>query len=204
MSELAYEGWFEARNLKKLGPLIHLMKPFLHQATRPVDDDLLGKVGVASGDEILFFAGYHADWPLAMAKSGCKVTYTDLSPGLVWMMNNSGKGERFTAVFAANGGDQPREAGKYDWSMSFEPLPMTNGRELYDAVKRSLMNRKGGKVIARPGTRDLIAPVFERVAAETGAEYEVYDMPIKAKRRYSVTGKPIDHVIFTVRPRYQL
>ena len=197
-------GWFEAKELQGVRWLVPFIYPLLHQATRPKDQDLLDKVGLSSGEDVLFFAGYHGDWPYALSRAGCNVTYIDLSDGLVELVRRNGRGRNFVEIFAADGGQHPNMAAAYDWSMSFEPLPMRDTDSLHRALERSLLNRKGGKIVVRPKTEGLIIPIVESFAAEKGAEYRLDRINISAKRKYGLSVESIPHTVLTVETNDEL
>ena len=165
---------------------------------------MLDKVGLSSGEDVFFFAGYHGDWPSALARAGCNVTYADLSEGLADLVRRGERGRNFVEIFAGDGGRYPNRTAAYDWSMSFEPLPMRDTDSLYRALERSLLNRKGGKIVVRPKTEDLIAPLVESFAAEKGAEYRLDRIDISAKRKYGLRIESIPHTVLTVETNDEL
>lgn len=81
-----YRGWLESHPvLHSLDKVVSKVHPFIHQAARPVDNDLLAKIGLNASEKIFFYAGYHGDWASSIGALGCDVTYSDISPGLVQM-----------------------------------------------------------------------------------------------------------------------
>jgi hypothetical protein len=118
------------------------------QATLPEDGNLLKKVGLAKNDKVLFIAGYYGNWPKALAKAGAIVYYTDVSKNLVNYARKNLKEKRIKECFCSDFTLVPDKSLKYDWTFSFEPLGTRQGLPI--AMLRSLLNRKGGKLIVYP------------------------------------------------------
>lgn len=113
------------------------------QNTIPVDGKLLQKIGVSSGDKVYFFAGGGGDWAEAIGKE-TKLTFADLSNRIVSRVGRKRKiGERQVVINALRA---PVRENEFDWSVSFEPVPLA-GEALPITVLRGLLNRRGVKII---------------------------------------------------------
>ena len=114
-------------------------------AIAPVSKDLSRIVGIKKGSSVFFFAGCYGSWAEALARDGIKVTYSDVSANMV--QGVKGRAKEVIARYRVFEASQwPRRPEKYDWSVSFEPIPIkSTGLPL--ALMRSLLNKKGAKLI---------------------------------------------------------
>ncbi len=113
------------------------------------DKHLLKKIGLDKKDKILTIAGYYGDWTNAIAKAGCKVIYSELSKTLVnFARRKFGKNKNILKFTCANYVNVPKKENEFDWTITFEPIGGKMGLPL--AIIRSLLNKKGFKVIHYP------------------------------------------------------
>ncbi|MDD5355761.1 MAG: helix-turn-helix domain-containing protein, partial [Candidatus Omnitrophica bacterium] len=122
---------------------------FPHQSTAPRDEDILAKLGIEKNDVVFGFAGYFGDWLGDLGRQGAKVVYTDISPKIVKWVKRRNKG-LFTEIRVGDPLKEPCQVNLYDWSFSYEPLPL-EPNEWPIAMLRSLLNRKGLIMVASWG-----------------------------------------------------
>ncbi len=115
------------------------------QAVCPSSKNLSNSLGIERGSKILFLAGCYGDWAKALAEDKNQVTYSDVSMEMVKGIKQSSKGKKLKATRILEASQWPRKPNKYDWSISFEPLPLFNQLPLM--LMRSLLNQKGAKII---------------------------------------------------------
>lgn len=194
-----YRGWLEAHPfLHSLERVVGIVHPLIHQGSRPIDGDLLAKIGLSAGESIFFYAGYHGDWASAIGSLGCSVTYSDLSQGLVNMMRHDPRSRHFSDIMVANGAAYPQSPFHYDWSVTFEPVPMAGHKTLYDALARSLLNSKGGKLIFRASKRDIYSRSLARLSDRYGVVIETSPAEIASKRKFGIKKIPLKYTVHTI------
>lgn len=198
----------EARFLKgfytKKGKFIKKM--IKTQATLPNDKKLLNKVGLKRNDKVLFIAGYYGDWTKALAKAGAIVYYSDVSRNLVNYAKKSLKEKNIKEYICSDYALIPSKAFKYDWTFSFEPIGANQGLPI--AMLRSLLNRKGGKLVVYPRiveeeyNRHLkssrkLTRIIKRLSRIYKTRYEITKIRIKGKAQ---KGEELvkKHVIVTL------
>jgi hypothetical protein len=117
-------------------------EPGARQAISPSPEGLSKNLGIKPGSTINFFAAGYGDWARALANDN-KVHYSDLDIGLV---GKYGRDKRFVSGLMIDGSSRPRIRGQFDWSVSFEPIPM-HKIGLTMSLVRSLINNRGAKII---------------------------------------------------------
>ena len=132
----------------------------LKQEIAPQSKGLSKKLGIERGSQILFFAGCFGDWANALARDGIRVVYSDASPDMVRGIKESEKGKKFESARVFEASQWPRKPNDYDWSVSFEPLPIVDSG-LTLGLMRSLLNRKGGKVVYGENSQGAISLTLE-------------------------------------------
>ncbi len=140
---------------KKWGPE---SKSVQIQAIAPRDRLLSKKLGIQPKAKVLVMAGYFGDWARALSKF-CEVRYTDLSSSMTeFAKRDKAKVRSFTSRPAELLVRKPKI---YDWSFLFEPFPIQRvGINL--VFLRSLLNRKGCKVVERLGSNEVFLQVVEQ------------------------------------------
>ena len=119
---------------------------YKEQTIAPKSKGLSKKLGIKRGSRILVLAGCFGDWADALARDGNRVVYSDVSADMVRGIKESEKGKKFESVRVFEASQWPRKSMRYDWSFSFEPIPIPY-RGLHLALMRSLLNRKGAKLV---------------------------------------------------------
>jgi len=111
----------------------------------PNDPQLQTKLGFKKGEKIFVFAGSFGKWSQALSRN-LEVTHTDISSEMVQHVkeNNPGKIKRFRTL---PGEVVPVRKGRYDWSFSFEPIPLEIQKGLGIAFLHGLLNKKGVKMV---------------------------------------------------------
>jgi hypothetical protein len=144
------EAWkVSARIEKKGNRKIWMKKSVRSQHSIPNDKNLLAKVGLNKKDKILTIAGYYGDWTNALAKAGCKTTYSEISQPLTnWARKKFSKNKNIKKFVCANYITLPKNKNEFDWTITFEPVGGEMGLSI--AIIRSLLNKKGFKVIHYP------------------------------------------------------
>lgn len=118
--------------------------PGTHKTQSVVPDDprLAQKLGINPNEKVLVFAGGAGDWANALAQF-CKVHYTDVSHAMTRFVETQKKGG--IKSFRSRPAELLiRRPNLYDWSFSYEPIPLGDRIEL--VLVRSLLNRKGCKI----------------------------------------------------------
>lgn len=118
------------------------------QATLPTDKKLLNKIGLKRNDKILVIAGYYGDWAKALAKAGVIVHYSDVSISLLNWCKKNLKEKNIKKYILSDYVLIPSKKLEYDWTFSFEPIGAKQGLPI--AMLRSLLNKKGGKLVVYP------------------------------------------------------
>ncbi|MEM0360190.1 MAG: class I SAM-dependent methyltransferase [Candidatus Diapherotrites archaeon] len=142
------------------------------QSIVPRDPMLLQKLGIEKNARVLVFAGCHGNWARALSENS-RVTFTDVSKGMVEKAKR--KNPKIESFKVREASLQPRRTGIYDWSFSFEPIPLHDGA-LQLALVRSLLNRFGAKIV-RGGieTNSLIDSALREIA-------KIYRAPLDEKK----------------------
>lgn len=111
----------------------------------PVEKNLATKIGMNKGDKVVVFAGYLGDWAGGLSHQ-TKVTYTDLNHTFKEFVRKQKRASisRFKVIA---GESIPQRARIYDWSFSFEPIPLVYEGTMGVSLTRSLLNNKGAKII---------------------------------------------------------
>jgi hypothetical protein len=120
-------------------------RPFHQQDWVPSDIHLATKLGIAPGEKILFFAGCAGDWARALSDNA-QVHYTDISPSMTALVKEHGP-SKIRSFRTRPAELQPRRAGRFDWSFSFEPIPLVFDEKISLVVVRGLLNNKGVKIV---------------------------------------------------------
>ena len=172
------------------------------QETTPVDQRLLDKIGITKGDKILIIAGYYGDWACSLKKAGCKVDYSDVSPGIVkWVINNKkGFGKYICSSYELI----PRKAKEYDWTFTFEACGAKQGLPI--AFMRALLNNKGGKLTIyyklgkhMGGKTKSYYLLIKTLAKVYDTDFSIKKIKLKAKIRGRYQILTLPHIIFTIK-----
>ncbi len=143
------------------------------QTTVPKAERLSKAIGIRKGSRVLFFAGCYGDWPLALSKENI-VTYADASPEMAKLQREKGRGKNFEGIRILEASQWPRTPKKYDWSISYEPVPL-HKPVLALAGLRSLLNNRGAKIIFVGNyfleTQDRTRTVFDAIKSVYGCEW---------------------------------
>lgn len=150
-------------------------KPYPLQEVVPKDRELLKKIGIKKDSKVLFFAGGAGDWAKALSEKGCQVTYTDVSPSMVQIAKKKFGNKGIKRFRKRDALLHPRRKKVYDWSVSFEPVPLWR-KSLPITLVRSLLNNKGAKIISTPGYG------FYKIMKSISRIYKV-DLESKTRRR---------------------
>ncbi len=143
-----------------------------YQAIVPMSKGLSKILGIERGSRILFFAGCYGDWADALARDGNHVIYSDVSRNMVREVNKPHYFRQFEEARVLEASQWPRKPKRYDWSVSFEPVPLVD-KGLPLAVMRSLLNRKGVKLIfgsSYLGTLEIVHKLMREIAYIYGAK----------------------------------
>lgn len=127
----------------------------------PVEKNLATKIGMHKGEKVLVFAGYLGDWAGGLSHE-TKVTYTDLNHTFKEFVRKQKRASinRFKVIA---GESIPQRMRIYDWSFSYEPIPLINAGTMSISLARSLLNNKGAKII--------FSPMYEIESAECWSKY---------------------------------
>ncbi|MBI2529838.1 MAG: hypothetical protein HYW05_01725 [Candidatus Diapherotrites archaeon] len=160
---------------------------YKYQNTNPRDPSLLRKLGIAKRDKVLVFAGYFGRWAKALANCGAVVHYTDISQGFVtYAKKKFGHNQQFlrdkniASFRARNALLIPQIKNKYDWSFSFEPIPLLN-IILPFTLMRSLLNKKGAIVVSYTATK-IFSEEIKKIAKIYNAKSRTKEIYIKCFR----------------------
>jgi hypothetical protein len=193
------QGWKVSAVQKNVdGNMVWKKKIARSQHTLVSDKSLLRKIGLDRKDSILIIAGYYGDWADAIARAGCETTYSELSKSLVdYARRRFGKNDKIQKFMQANYVNVPKKEQGFDWTVTFEPVGINMGLPL--AVVRSLLNRKGFKVIHYPRENKPLEKYhnIKVIASAYGAGFErksVFINGIDQKLR-TLKGK---HIVTTV------
>lgn len=116
---------------------------FNSQSSLPVEE-VHRKIGVKKNSKVLFIAGGAGWWAGKLAEK-TKLTFTDISKKQVDL---AAKKKIGVNQFTINALRVPLKEKQYDWTVSFEPLPL-KGNALPLVMLRGLLNEKGVKIISK-------------------------------------------------------
>ncbi|HNV01184.1 MAG TPA: hypothetical protein PKK60_02030 [archaeon] len=127
----------------------------------PVEKNLATKIGMNKGEKVLVFAGYLGDWAGGLSHE-TRLTYTDLNHTFKEFVRKQ-KRASISKFKVIAGESVPQRPKIYDWSFSFEPIPLVNSGTMSVSLARSLLNNKGAKII--------FSPMYEVESAECWSKY---------------------------------
>ncbi len=117
-----------------------------HQSTIPEDPQLMAKLGLAKSEKLHFFCAYTGDWARALSEH-CIVHASDISYQNAALLRSK-KGKIRSVFRIAAQIAKLKQHGPFDWSISYEPYPVTDPAGSFEHVLRlSLLNRRGLKMI---------------------------------------------------------
>lgn len=160
------------------------------------DEKILSKIGLRKNENLLIIAGYYGNWANSLAQAGAKVTYSELSKTLVSYVKRKYSGA-ISNFICSNYVNLPKKENEFDWTVSFEPVGGESGLPI--AIIRSLMNRKGIKIIHYP-RENKPEQSYERYSLIA----EVYSCHFTRKKVFlkgiNQKGKDLDsnHIITTI------
>lgn len=135
----------------------------------PVTNNLGSTLGIREGEKIIMFAGYVGDWAKALSKT-TRLTYTDINQGISDFVKKHKKGS--IGKFKTIAGESiPQRPNVYDWSFSYEPIPLIGQGTLRITLARSLLNIKGGKLVFSHEFRHCAKEAFEGNAKKLESVY---------------------------------
>ncbi len=148
-----------------------------HQKIAPASKRISKILGLKKNSRVLFISGCYGDWTKALSQNGLRVTYSDVSKSMAdGVKRLKGKIEKYR-VF--EGSQWPRKPGKYDWSVSFEPVAL-EGVSLQLTMMRSLLNTMGAKLIYSTGV-----PERAEVSRSVGKKIaNLYSASCKMKKKH--------------------
>lgn len=117
-------------------------KAYDRQRIEPDSKGLLTSLGLKKGDNILVVAGHRANWALALARAGAKVTYSDVSRELADFVKRTVKHRNILGYLCTSYVLCPSIPHQYDWTFTFEAV----GPKAF-VLLLSLLNRTGGKYV---------------------------------------------------------
>lgn len=174
------------------------------QATVPADPRLLHHLGIEPGSKILFFAGYTGNWAKALAEQA-EVHFTDASAGMVrrarLLQEQNPEGTRIRSFRTREASRIPLSKNRFDWSVSFEPFPLYWGGGLPLSLLRSLLNRKGAKiVISNPDNVGFERNVLAVIARAYGASWNKREFDLLVREGPFASGRPEpkSHAVFSL------
>lgn len=103
----------------------------------------LKEFGLKRKEKIHFFCAYSGEWASALKKTGMYVDVSDMSPAQLDKLRKLG----FDRVI-----DMPAQLHNlvpeyYDWSVSFEPIPLFYNNTIEHTLRRGTLNKRGIKLI---------------------------------------------------------
>jgi hypothetical protein len=103
----------------------------------------LKELGLKPKEKIHFFCAYSGEWAKALKETGMYVDVSDMSPTQLDRLKKLG----FDRVI-----DMPAQLHNlvpeyYDWSISFEPIPLFHNKTIEHTLRRGALNKKGIKII---------------------------------------------------------
>ena len=152
------------------------------QSIVPLPRSLQNKLSIQKGEKVFVFAAYTGEWAKALADLGAKVYYSDLSPSALKEAKKRHSGA-FEKAMQRNAIFFPLEKKKYDWSFSFEPIPL-QGSGLALASIRALLNNKGLMLVYGPGAEVFyLKKTLRAIAITYKASFKLEKFEIEAKRQ---------------------
>ena len=142
----------------------------------PFEKNFAQKIGLKENEKILILAGYSGNWAQRLSETN-EVTFTDASE--IWVKKSKEKGYPKTA-HARLAEIIPQRPNIYDWSFSYEPIPILN-RALYGFgatpfFVRPLLNKKGGIFVFSSQQSNHIPEfkqIIRKICAVYGANVEI-------------------------------
>lgn len=189
--------------LKKINARWEIKKTHHTQSTTPIDPKLLNKIGLEKKDKVLYFAGCYGDWAKAISHQ-TELVYTDATKSVLEYAKtrNKGKIKRFKLITAEL---VPQRPMIYDWSVSYEPIPLLRTNTLKFSLTRSLLNKKGAKLIYsflyEAEKKETLSQI-ERIARIYSAEVELKKTFVETNsKRWQKTPVPISTITLKTNPR---
>lgn len=144
---------------------------------RPNDSKLAQKLGIIKGEKILFVAGFSGEWANSLAQT-CEVRFTDAGKGMVGTAKRKYKNKmKYTKAYAQL---LPQRPLIYSWTVSFEPFPVANAKGNILSSIRSLLNKKGSKIIfSDPRNSKHTQITFENIAKSYSCKAELAEISIQ-------------------------
>lgn len=141
-------------------PEIYFKSRLPTQGLIPVKKDLTKNLGINAGEKVVVFAGYLGDWAKALSKE-TRLVYTDINSEIKSFVKRNKKGSiaRFKTI---SGESIPQRSRIYDWSFSYEPIPLIMQGTLKITLARSLLNNKGGKIVFSDGFKSSSKEAWEK------------------------------------------
>ncbi|MDD5163557.1 MAG: hypothetical protein PHD95_05105 [Candidatus ainarchaeum sp.] len=162
---------------------------FKHQALIPANKDLLKKVGIKPKEKVLVFAGCFGDVAQALAQE-CEVHYTDAGKSMTKFVRTKRPGQ-IRSFRTRPMQLYPRRKLVYDWSFSFEPLPLMYSANFKLTLIHSLLNRKGAIIVQQEFAKyfaEKLTTQANQVAKIYGAKLKISTTQIIEKRDDSQFG----------------
>jgi len=173
----------------------------LEQATNPLDDNLLKKLGINKKDKILGIACYYGNWVSKLKQLGCYVVYSDISKSIVKYARKNIE-IKFDKYICSNYELIPKKEKEYDWTFTFEACGSKQGLPI--AYLRSLLNKKGGILglyykRGRMGNKHKTYPkIVKRLSKIYNVNYQIKKIKIKASRKQKYNGNLL-HIIYILK-----
>ncbi|MBN1869732.1 MAG: SAM-dependent methyltransferase [Candidatus Omnitrophica bacterium] len=167
----------------------------VHHTFYPQDDALLQKLGMSQGESVYGFAGFVGEWLAELRRLGARVTYTDLDPRIVqwvarfrWSRFAAKKSVLARAVRISDPLQEPAKPLEFDWSFSYEPIPL-EGLEIPMVLLRALLNRQGLLWVSQQAVlrKDLITRLRTFASA-----YGLQDRLVQEKAQPAALPQPGD------------
>jgi hypothetical protein len=111
----------------------------------PSDPKLNEKLNLSTNERVHFFCAYSGEWAHTIAEQGAIVDVSDIAPEQLTKYDTF---NRVSGLPAEMHNVMPEY---YDWSISFEPIPLFFGgqEKALDTLRIGLLNKKGIKIIFR-------------------------------------------------------
>ena len=93
----------------------------------------------------IFFAAYSGEWAKALANQGLVVDTSDINDAQVNKLNADS--QKLNSVVRRPAEMHNIIPNYYDWSISYEPVPLFGSNSLEFTLRTSLLNKKGLKLI---------------------------------------------------------
>jgi len=165
----------------------------------PKSKNLATKLGLNPKERIHFFAAFSGEWSKALAEQGLTVDTSDITFTQSRKLNKN-KGE------LNNINNLPAELHNiipeyYDWSISYEPIPIHGNLALEYTWRTGLLNKKGMKIIYSPTFKQ---SETSRYIARLKKFSELYgitfkeDFVILYSRNSKDTNVPVRYQIITI------